>query len=275
MNINQLIKGIIVGIAKVIPGLSGAVLMISFNLYDKAIDAITNFFENPKKNFIFLFNLGIGIVLGIVLFSKIIHYFIVKYYVYTTSLFIGLIIGGIIPISKNIPKKSNYYLLVLISFIIVFSLSFLGTNQDYVLKNTYIDLFIFFIAGLLEAVGTVLPGISSTALLMMVGIYNHYLVVLSGALNIYYLKDTLRFVIPFSSGMLIGIITISILVNYLFKYHYKKTISLILGVSIASIILLGKNLLPFINNFKDLLFSFLMLIIGYLITCKLKIKKDD
>lgn len=270
MSINQLIKGVIIGIAKVIPGLSGAVLMISFNLYDKAIDAITCFFEQPKKNFLFLTNLGIGIIFGIVLFSKIIRYFITNYYLYTTSLFLGLIIGGIPVIAKEVPYKKGYFLWAFISFALVFSLSFLGTNQDYVLKNTYMDFIVFFIAGLLEAFGTVLPGISSTALLMLMGVYNHYLVILSGALNISYLMDTLKFVIPFSLGMLIGIIGISILINYLFRNYHKQTFSLILGVSVASIFMLGKNLIPFVINFKQLLISFIMLIVGYLITNKLE-----
>lgn len=270
MNINQLIKGIIIGIAKIIPGLSGAILMISFNLYDRAIGAITNFFSSPKKNSIFLANLGIGIILGIVLFSKILHYFITNYYLYTTSLFLGLIIGGIPVIIKKVPKRKNYLLLVLIAFIIIFSLSLVGTNKDYVLKNTYIDLIVFFIAGLLEAVGTVIPGISSTALLMLMGVYNHYLVILSGALNISYLRETLRFVLPFSLGMIIGIILISILINYLFKYYKKQTFSLILGVSIASILMLGKNLIPYILTFKQLLISLFFLIIGYLVTNKLE-----
>lgn len=270
MNINQLIKGIIIGVAKIIPGLSGSVLMISFNLYDKAINAITNFFENPKKNFIFLFNLGLGIILGIVLFSKILHYFITNYYLYTTSFFIGLIIGGIPIIAKKIPKKTICYLLILISFVLIFSLSFLTTNQDYALKNTYIDLIVFFIAGFLEAFGTILPGISSTALLMLIGVYNHYLVILSGALNVNYLLDTLNFILPFSLGLLIGIILISILVNYLLKNYSNQTFSIILGISLASIFMLGKNLIPLITSYSKLLISLIILIIGYLITNKLK-----
>ena len=182
----------------------------------------------------------------------------------------GLIIGGIPVIAKEVPYKKGYFLWAFISFALVFSLSFLGTNHDYVLKNTYMDFIVFFIGGLLEAFGTVLPGISSTALLMLMGVYNHYLVILSGALNISYLMDTLKFVIPFSLGMLIGIIGISILINYLFRNYHKQTFSLILGVSVASIFMLGKNLIPFVINFKQLLISFIMLIVGYLITNKLE-----
>lgn len=269
MNINQLIKGIIIGIAKIIPGLSGAVLMISFNLYDRAIESITCFFSNPKKNFIFLANLGLGIILGIVLFSKILVFFITNYYLYTTSLFLGLIAGGLPVIYKKVPKRLNYLILVLISFALIFSLSFLSNDNDYVLKNTYIDLIFFFMAGILEAVGTVIPGISSTALLMLMGVYNHYLVILSGLLNISYLYDTLRFIIPFSIGMIMGIIIISIIINYLFKYFKEITFSLILGIAIASIVMLGKQMVPFIKNFNQLLIAFLFLFLGYIITNKI------
>lgn len=273
MNIKELIKGIIIGIAKIIPGLSGAVLMISFNLYDRAIESITCFFSNPKKNFIFLANLGFGIVLGIVLFSKILVFFVTNYYLYTTSLFLGLIMGGLPVIYKKVPKMCKYFVLVLISFILIFSLSFISNNSDYVLKNTYIDLIYFFIAGILEAVGTVIPGISATALLMLIGVYNYYLVILSGLLNISYLSDTLMFIIPFSLGMILGIIIISIIVNYLFKYFKEITFSLILGISIASIFMLGKNLIPYIMSLKQLLISFILLFFGYLITNKMT--KDD
>lgn len=274
MNINQLIKGIIIGVAKIIPGLSGAVLMISFNLYDRAIEAITNFFDNPKKNFCFLFNLGIGVILGIILFSKVIHYFITRYYLYTIALFLGLILGGLPVISKNISRNNKCYFLLIVSFIFVFGLSFLGTNQNYIIKNTYIDLVVFFIAGVVEAVGTILPGISSTALLMLMGVYNYYLLIIGNSLNISSLAYTLRFVIPFILGMLIGIILLSLLINYLFKYYKEETFSLILGISIASILMLAKNLVPYIENIIQIVISFLFLIIGYLITNKLE-KKDD
>ena len=90
MNIIIILKGIIIGIGKIIPGVSGSVMAISFNVYDKAIYSITNFFDNPKNNAKFIINLGLGIVIGIVLFSKIINYLITNYYFYTSIFFIGL-----------------------------------------------------------------------------------------------------------------------------------------------------------------------------------------
>lgn len=269
MNINELIKGIIIGIAKIIPGLSGAVLMISFNLYDRAIEAITNFFERPKKNFLFLLNLGIGIVLGIVFFSKILYFFITHYYLYTTSLFIGLILGGIPAVVKRIEKKNLNYVIMILSFLIMSMLSLSNTNHSYVLKNNYLDIFIFFLSGILEAIGTVLPGISSTALLMLIGVYDYYIVTLSNALNFEFLKETLTFILPFSLGLFLGIICISLFVNYLFHSYKKETFSLILGVSFSSVFLLLIKLFPFIHGIFSLIFSFILLLFGYLITYKL------
>ena len=112
MNIQIFLKGILIGIAKIIPGLSGSVLMISFNLYDKAIDAITNFFSDVKRNFTFLLNISLGILIGIVMFSNILNYFIKNYYVYTTSLFIGLILGGIPLILGSASRSRKGNLLV-------------------------------------------------------------------------------------------------------------------------------------------------------------------
>ena len=187
MNILLLIKGIIIGIAKIIPGLSGALIMLSLNLYDKAIDAITNFFTNFKKNLIFLTNLGLGVIIGIVLFSKIINYYIINYYLYTTSLFIGLIIGGIPSIIKKTPKSITNISIIITSFILIILLTVSNLDNTYTVKNNNIDLIIFFISGLLEAIGTIIPGISSTALLMLLGVYNIYIKSISNLLDINYI----------------------------------------------------------------------------------------
>ena len=269
MNINELMKGIIIGIAKIIPGLSGAVLMISFNLYDKAIDAITNFFSNPKKNFFFLLNLGIGIIIGIVLFSNVINYFITNYYVYTTSLFIGLILGGVPILKTKITKNCSNLSIIILSFLVMTIISISNINNTYTLQNNYLDTIVFFLSGILEALGTVLPGISSTALLMLIGVYNNYIVTLSNALNPALISQTLFFVIPFSLGLFLGIIGVSLLVNYLFKHYYEKTFSLIIGITLSSIVLLIIKLTDQFLSPISIILSLFLAILGYLIALKL------
>ena len=100
-----LLKGFIIGIAKIIPGVSGALIAISFGIYEKAIKAISNFFENPINNFLFLFPIGLGVLLSISLTSGLILYFINNYYFPTILLFIGLIMGGIPSLIDNINIK--------------------------------------------------------------------------------------------------------------------------------------------------------------------------
>ena len=96
------IKGLIIGIGKIIPGVSGLVIAISFGLYEKGIDAINNYFGNVKENTKFLLVLGSGILLSIILMSNLIKILLNKYYFLTMLLFIGLISGGIPSLfSKN------------------------------------------------------------------------------------------------------------------------------------------------------------------------------
>ena len=269
MNIKILIKAIFIGIAKVIPGLSGTILMISFNLYDKAIYAITRFFDNTKKNFIFLLNLSIGILLGVILFSNLIRYCLDNHYIYTMSLFIGLILGGIVTIKKEMSESFINYFLIIISFILMSLLSFSNTANIYVLKENFMDIIIFFISGILEAIGTIVPGVSSTALLMLIGIYPIYIDVLSNLLNFEYLLNSINFLLPFLIGLTLGIIVISLIINYLFKYHKSNTFSIILGLSFSTIISLSISMIFKIHSMIEIILCILYFILGFIISNKI------
>lgn len=262
----NILKGIIIGIAKIIPGLSGTVLMISFNLYDRAIEAITNFFDNPKNNFIFLFKLFIGVVIGVVFFSKLVSFFINNYYLYTISLFIGLILGGISVIKKEIRNKKSSYILMMVAFLIMLWFSFSNFTSVYVLKNNIIDILVFMFSGFLEAIGTILPGVSSTALLMIIGVYPYYIKILGNLLDINYVMDSLYFLLPFGIGLVLGIVVISLLVNYLFKYYKENTFAIIFGLSLSTIVTLIIGIIPLISSFVSLIGVILLVGIGYVVT---------
>lgn len=268
MNIQEFLKGILIGIAKIIPGLSGSVLMISFNLYDKTIEAITNFFKDIKNNFSFLLNITLGIIVGIVMFSNILNYFIKNYYTYTTSLFVGLILGGIPLLLKSTNKSKKGYILTIVSLTIMIIISLTNINANYVIKNNFIDKIVFFVGGLLEAIGTVIPGVSSTALLMLAGIYNLFLEVLSNLFSINNINITLNFLIPFSFGLLLGIIILSLFMNYLFKNYRELTFSFILGVTLSSVFLLIIRVLSNLNEMLELPFCFILILFGAYITKK-------
>ena len=121
------IKGFVIGIGKIVPGVSGAMLAISLGVYDKAIYYICNFKNDIKNGFKYLFPLGVGIIISIVLFSKVISLCLNKYYVITMLFFIGLIIGGI-PDVLNKVNKNNYYISI-ISCIVFTGITIFNVNK--------------------------------------------------------------------------------------------------------------------------------------------------
>ena len=229
-NIVLIFKGFIIGVGKIVPGVSGSVLAILLNVYEQGVDAISNIFKNLKKNITFLGLLGVGILISIILGSKVLLYFLSNYYFSTFSLIIGLILGTMPSILKDIKISSKVDLFYLvIPFLILYLLS--NLKFDYYLGG---NVFVYFLIGLMEAFTTIIPGVSSTALYMSFGIYNLFLNIFS---NIFSFKFLM-----FSVGLFMGIFLTSKLVNYLFKNHKKKTYLVILSILISSIFVLIKDI---------------------------------
>lgn len=242
----NLLKGFIIGIGKIIPGVSGAILAISMGIYDKALDYISNFCKNKKESIKYLLPIGLGIMLSIIFFSKVISFALNKYYIITMLFFIGLIIGGIPFITYKV-KKKDYYIVV-ISFVFFFLISIGGINTAYTIKNNFIDYIIFFFSGIVEAIGTIVPGISSTALLMVIGTYDIIVYSIGNLTN-------MKIMVPFAIGVIFGIYSIVKIINYLFHMYENKVYAFVFGVLSSSIVLL------IIQSFKKSL-TIIELIVG-------------
>jgi len=184
--------GMIIGIGKIIPGVSGAMLAISLGVYERALNSITNFFDKPKENLKFLFLLGLGIFLAIILGSKIIIYFLNKFNLMTMMFFIGLIISGVLEYNKNIKYTFKSCLLISTVVLTFVLLSFVNSNNAYVLSNNFNDLIVFFLGGIIEIFSSLVPGISGTALLMILGIYEHTLVLFSSVYDLNYVLKNIQ-----------------------------------------------------------------------------------
>lgn len=260
------IKGIILGIAKIIPGLSGAVLMMSFHLYDRAIHAITHFFSDTKGNFNFLLELGFGILIGIVFFSKVVVFCLSHYYLYTSIFFVGLILGGFPHLIREISHQYKNIILMILSFLFISFISISHVRGEYLLHGNAVDFLVFVFAGFLEAIGTVLPGVSSTALLMLVGVYSYYITTISHLFSISLFQENFKFLFPFSLGLIIGIVVISLVVDYLFHHYKEGTFSIILGFSLSSILLLIVKIIPYFHNVMDIFICLILFAFGYFIT---------
>lgn len=254
-----ILKGFIIGIGKILPGVSGSVLAISMGIYEKAISSLCNFFKDPINNFKFLLSLLTGIILAIILMSKLLIYFINYHYLPTMLLFIGLMIGGFIPIFKNVNVNKKNIIIFIICFLLTLSLFMIKKNTH---LNSSNNLFTYFIIGVIDCITMIIPGISGTAILMILGFYDTFL---NMFININ-IKNFLIFIV----GVILTLILICKIIDYLFKNKKQIMYSSILGFSISSILILFISVVKNSYEIKEIIISILLFLIGIIISTKIE-----
>lgn len=262
--INLFLKSIIVGIAKIIPGLSGAVLAISFGIYEKAIDKVSNFFKDLKNNIYYLSTLVLGIILGIIIGAFVIKYLYTNMYHFTIFLFIGLIVGVTLKFDFKINSAYKKVLLLILAIIFTFfiSLNFVS-NEKFIYDNSIYCKVYTTLIGFIDAFSTIVPGISGTAIFISMGCYDFVLGMFSSSMF------TSSAIIYFSIGLFLGVIIISLFMNYMFKKHNKLIYSIIYILCISSIIMMFLNVDYTGMNFIVSIISILSFILGIFISKKI------
>lgn len=233
----NLFKGIIIGIAHIIPGVSGGTIAVVFNIYDRLLSSINNFFKDIRKNSLFLGPIGIGVCIGTFLFSRVLAYLIDPkngYMEATHFLFIGLILGSLPSIYKKATeqkvKKFNYIFFA-VAFIIIFGMTFIGgvENTEKVIREINLsNIIILLITGYITAATMIIPGVSGSFVLLMLGLYSTVITAVS-ELNIPVL-------IPIMIGVGIGILTMSRAIENLFKKYPQTAYFTVLGLVVGSTI---------------------------------------
>lgn len=269
-DIKLFIQGFIIGIGKIIPGVSGAMFAMMFGVYEKALDIICNLKTKLFKNFKFMMILGSGILLAIIFGSNIIKSALDKYYLQTMFLFIGMMTSGIKPLFENVKgEKLTLKNLICAGAIcialIVLDCVDLGSTEA-TFEKTPSAAIMLFISGFVDAMGTIVPGVCGTALLMILGYYNTVIHSLSDIFNFSNLANNLFVLIPFSIGLIIGALLVSKLVNYLFKNYRIQTYYTIIGFAISSTIILFINAITSSFTLPQLLISCILFIIGFIIS---------
>lgn len=269
---NLILKGLIIGIGKIIPGVSGAMLAISLGVYEKILYALANLKKQFNENVKFLIKIGIGITLSIIITSKIIVKCLNDFYFPTMLLFIGMIIGGMPNMIKKIKFKKSDIIIVLITIIILslFIFKKINITNLYEVKYTIIDFIKLIGIGFIDAFSSIIPGISGTALLMMTGYYNIILETFSSILNPIQIKQNLFIMVPFIIGFLLGILIISKLLNFTFKKYKNQSYIVIIIFMIFTSTTLVKNTFTYTYTLVELLIGITLFIIGYLLSLKLE-----
>jgi len=277
-NVILVIKGLIIALANIIPGVSGGTLMITLGIYEEIIDIISHPFKNLKNNWKFILFIGIGVVAGVLGFSNLISYSLVKFPLATPLLFIGLVIGGIPLLFKKGNIKNNIkisnIIILLIAFGIVLTFAILKAKNivsgDVILTTDFKGILMLFLVGMVAASSMIIPGISGSFMLMLMGYYEPIINVISNLTKFKDLWSNLKILIPFGIGIIVGIGLVAKLIEYLLKKYEIKTYFGVIGFVFASIIaiILPLFTIPSIK-ILELIIGIILMIIGSLITYKI------
>ena len=274
----NVIKGMLMGIANIIPGVSGGTMAVSLGVFDQMISAISNFFSDLKKSLKILVPILLGMAIGIIGFTYVIEYLLKNQTLPTSLTFIGLILGGLPVLISNFQTSMHkegkglsvvniFLFIAFFAFVII--LSVLNASEETLTTFTIdpITLVKMFFVGVIAAATMVIPGVSGSLILMILGYYYGILSTIREfidalkSFNTSLLFEKTILLAPFGIGVLLGIFLISKLIEYLFNRHSVSTYCAILGLIIASPIAIIINT----NAFSSTNFSIVRLIIGIIL----------
>jgi len=252
--VSNLFKGILIGIAFVIPGLSGGTIALILMVYEKLITELAkiNFslikkiilldFKNLNKklSFSFLIPIGLGGIIGVVLFAKILENLdlLGEFKPYTLSYFFGLVLASVIYIINMVSCwKKIHTILFLIGLTFAIYIAYLPYFED---GNNNL-LYIFF-CGFIGVFGMIIPGLSGSHLLWILG--NYTLIVKDSVNNFLHDTEYTVYLLVFFSGIIFGIVSLSKIIKWIFQKHRNKTLATIAGFVFGSLIFLW----PITNN---------------------------
>ncbi len=248
--IKNILKGIVIGIANIIPGVSGGTMMVAMGIYDKLIHCITHLFKELKKSILFLIPIVIGMGIALVGGSFTIEKLFEVFPLQTSLCFVGLVIGGLPAMWKNVKGKSiklGHIIAFLAFFAVVVVMALMGETEGNAadLSLNLVNVLKLFGVGVIAAATMVIPGVSGSMMLLLLGYYNPILSAITdffsalAAFDIDGLLKGFGILFPFGVGVLIGIFAIAKLIEIIFAkfplYAYWAIIGLIVASPIAII----------------------------------------
>lgn len=228
-------KGTLIGAGAILPGISSGVFCVIFGIYEKLVNSILNLFHDFKNNLVFLFPLGLGGLVGILLVGKLLNFLFTTYPMPTKFCFIGLILGSIPVLFKRANNNKGFRLHYLIFLIFTFLLGVLCIKLESILPN-YFDVqisnsyFYLIFAGFFMSIGIVVPGVSSSVILMSLGLYSTYLNAISSV--------NLHILLPLGIGILIGSLIFLKFIQFLLCNYHSQTFYAIIGFVLGSVLIL-------------------------------------
>lgn len=242
--LKEICRGSLLGVANIMPGVSGGTLAISMGIYDKIIYAITHLRKDLKNSIRILTPIGIGVVLGFAGLSFVIRWLFEEYPLQTNLLFVGLVLGGIPEILKPIRAEKVRTAGILAFFFFFFLVAVLPmlniSGKEAVMDLSFATAVKMFGIGIISAATMVVPGVSGSMILLLIGYYQPLLDEITGCIQGFLTMNAdqmIRGVLilaPAVLGLGAGIIVIAKIVEYLLAHHKTTSYWGILGLIIAS-----------------------------------------
>ena len=264
-----LLKGFIMGIANIIPGVSGGTLAIILGIYEKLIDVLSSFWKNLKKNILFVLPLLIGMGIALIAGSFVIDWGLKNFPIATTLFFVGLVIGGIPFIYMKVHKKYNVVnvIIFIIIFALVVLLSILAVDSNVSLdKIDFLLIVKLFFVGAITAATMIIPGISGSLVLMNMGYYESIVECVKNLTKFSSMGHSICVLLPFGIGVIIGLVLIAKLIKWLLRKFPIQSYFGILAFVIASIVSIIIRMDKSDFNIGELMLGILLMGIGIFIT---------
>lgn len=243
--IKNVLKGIVVGVANIIPGVSGGTMMVSMGIYDKLIHCLTHLFKEFKESMKFLIPIFVGVGIALVGLSFIIQPAFEHFPLQTSCLFIGLIVGGLPAAWKKVKGKGikvSYIVPFLLFFALVVGLALVGEKEGNAADLTFglWSCIKLFVVGIIASATMVIPGVSGSMMLLLLGYYNPIVSAIKDfvtALASFDMQGILQgcgVLIPAGIGIVVGIFAIAKLIEIIFEKFPMQAYWAIIGLIVAS-----------------------------------------
>ena len=227
----RLLKGILVGVGFITPGLSGGVLAVVFGIYERLMLFLGNIFRNFIENVLFFLPVGIGGAIGVVAFSAVVDFAFTNYAAQFTWLFIGFITGTLPSLFKTSGKQGrkpiHWLLLVITAAGTIFFMRWMESIRSVQLVPSFGN---WVLSGILIGLGVVVPGMSPSNFLIYLGLYQP---MASGIRHL-----DLGVIIPLLLGVIVIVFLLARLISWLFKKFYAFMYHFILGIVVGSTIVI-------------------------------------
>lgn len=243
------VYGCIIGVANIIPGVSGGTMAVILNIYDKLIDSVTGLRKHFKESILFLIPVAIGGGLGIFGFSKLLKYLLESFPMPTFFFFIGLILGTVPMIfnkvlqTKDGQKKFNPISVIpfLIFFGIMIALSFFNADNAAAaqIELNLINWLYLFFGSALAAMCMIIPGVSGSMILMILGLYSTVLGAVADILKNF--ANSAMILLPAGLGIILGLLGGAKLIDICLKKFPQMTFAAILGLMLGSLLSIYNN----------------------------------